>query len=247
MGSAVTGWLHVVLDRPQAEPTAGFWAAALGWPLGQPGPEHPELRSFLPPDGDAYVHLQHVGSAPAAHLDLEVPNLDEAADRLLALRAESVRRTADWWTLRSPGGLDFCLVLQHPRRRPGPVTGPAGTRRRLVQVCLDLPAQHADAEAAFWRAALPWREVALGDPEFLGRLAPPGGSSLQVLLQRLGPDDGGHTTRLHLDLGSDDLGADVALLSDLGAEILHEGDGFVALRDPAGAAFCVTANSPDAP
>jgi hypothetical protein len=36
-------------------------------------------------------------------------------------------------------------------------------------------------------------------------------------------------------------------LLDLGAERLLDGEGFVALRDPAGLGFCVTGNSPDAP
>jgi hypothetical protein len=31
----------------------------------------------------------------------------------------------------------------------------------------------------------------------------------------------------------------------LGAELLWPGDGFVALRDPVGLPFCVTANHPD--
>ncbi|CAA9292178.1 MAG: hypothetical protein AVDCRST_MAG61-359 [uncultured Friedmanniella sp.] len=243
----MTGWLHVVLAVPGAGPTARFWSAALGWSLGEPWPGHPERRSFVPPHGDPYVHLQQIGSEPTAHLELEVAELDAAAARMVALGAEPAPQTPEGPTLRSPGGLTFRLVPQHPRRRPDPVTGPSGSRRRLVQVCLDLPPQHVDAEVTFWRAALPWREVGLDGPEFLGRLVPPTGEPLQVLLQQLGPDDGGRTTRLHLDLGSDDVDADVALVTSLGAEELHRGDGFVALRDPAGAAFCVTANAPDAP
>ncbi|SDS07424.1 hypothetical protein SAMN04488543_1016 [Friedmanniella luteola] len=240
------GWLHVVLDVPAAEPTGGFWATALGWPLGGPWPDHPELRSFSPPDGDAYVHLQQVDGPAGRHLDLEVDDVDAEHARLLALGATDVRRTADWWTVRSPGGLELCLLAARPRTRPAPVTGPSGTRRRLVQVCLDLPPRLVDVDAAFWRAALAWREVPVDDPEFLGRLVPSPGHPLQVLLQRLDDDDGG-PTRLHLDLGSEDLAADVTLLQDRGAAPLHEGDGFVALRDPAGQVFCVTRNAPDAP
>lgn len=242
-----TGWLHVVLDVAAPEPTATFWSAALGWPLGEPWPDHPERRSFTPPDGDAYLHLQQVDGPPGGHLDLEVDDVDGEHQRLVGLGAVPARRTAGWSTLRSPGGLDLCLLPARPRRRPSAVRGPAGTRRRLVQVCLDLPPRQAEAEAAFWRAALRWREVPIGEPEFLGRLVPPPGRPLQVLLQRLGDDDGGDRTRLHLDLGSEDLTADVALLRDLGAERLHQGDGFVALRDPAGSAFCVTRNAPEAP
>ncbi|GAA1437542.1 hypothetical protein GCM10009616_39510 [Microlunatus lacustris] len=240
------GWLHVVLDVPALEPTAAFWSATLGWPLGPPRSAHPERCSFTPPDGDAYVHLQQVDGPAGRHLDLEVDDPDRERERLVTLGATLVRRTADGQTLRSPGGLELCLVPARDRTRPAAVAGPTGTRRRLVQVCVDLPPRRAEVDAAFWRAVLPWREVATGDPEFLGRRVPPPGHPLQVLLQQLGDDDGG-PTRVHLDLGSDDLTADVALVEDLGAERLHDGGGFVALRDPAGQVFCVTANPSDVP
>jgi hypothetical protein len=245
----VSHWLHAVLDLPGADGApAAFWAETLGWPLGEPWADHPELRSFTPPSGDAYVHRQSVQSGPGVHLDVEVADEPRETERLVALGASRVRRTADWQTLRSPGGLMFCLVTARPHAaRPDPVTGPGGVRRRLVQVCLDIPARHLDVEPDFWRAVLPWREVVMTDSEFLGRLVPPPGSSLQVLLQRLGDEDGGTSTRAHLDLGSDDVTADADRLVGRGAARLHTGDGFIALRDPAGLAFCVTANSPDAP
>lgn len=242
----MTGWLHVVVDVTRPEPTAAFWAAALGWSLGAPWTDRPELRSFAPSDGDAYAHLQQVGVDPGVHLHLEVADLDAETERLVALGARVGRRTGVRRTLRSPGGLALCLVPERRRSRPGPVTGPTGARRRLVQVCIDLPAARADVEAAFWRAVLPWPETTFDAPEFLGRLVPPSGP-LQVLLQRLGTDDSGNHTRAHLDLGSDDLAADVALMEALGAARLLAGDGFVALRDPAGGTFCVTGNAPDAP
>jgi hypothetical protein len=245
----VTPWLHAVLDLPpDAGPAEAFWVETLGWPLGEPWADHPELRSFTPPSGDAYVHRQTVHGDPGVHLDVEVADVLSETGRLVDLGATPVRRTADWQTLRSPGGLAFCLVEgQQHAARPGPVTGPAGLRRRLVQVCLDIPARHLDVEPDFWRAVLPWREVVITEPEFLGRLVPPPGAPLQVLLQRLGDDDGGTTTRAHLDLGSDDIAAYAERLVGRGAVHLHTGGGFIALRDPAGLAFCVTANSPDAP
>lgn len=244
----MTAWLHAVLDLPLGSGRAEeFWSAALGWPLGDPWPGHPELASFTPPDGDAYLHRQRVPGPPGVHLDLDVADVDAEAERLVALGAAEVRRTADWRTLRSPGGLAFCLVPARPRVRPGPVPGAGGRRRRLVQVCLDVPVRHLDVEPAFWRAALPWREVSPGSPEFLGRLVPPAGAPLQVLLQRLGADDGGEVTRAHLDLGVDDVPAEADRLVGLGAELLLDRGGFRALRDPAGLGCCVTANAPDAP
>lgn len=245
----MTTWLHAVLDLPAAaDAAARFWADTLGWPLGEPWPDHPELRSFTPSSGDAYVHRQLVGGNPGVHLDVEVADLAAEADRLVTLGASPVRRTADWQTLRSPGGLPFCLVpASEHTDRPDPVVGPGGVRRRLVQVCLDIPARHVDVEPDFWRAVLGWREVQTGDAEFLGRLVPAPGAPLQVLLQQLGEDDPGTATRAHLDLGSDDITADARLLLARGAGHLRSTDGFVALQDPAGLAFCVTANSPDAP
>jgi hypothetical protein len=247
-------WLHAVLDLPADEsgatgsPQEAFWQAALGWPLGEPWPDHPELASFVPPSGDPYVHRQTVAGPAGVHLDLEVPDVAAETARLVERGATAVRRTEDWQTLRSPGGLDFCLVASVSHGpRPAPVTTAAGHRRRLVQVCLDIPVEHLDVEPAFWRAALPGREVIPDSPEFLVRFVPAPGSTLQVLLQRLGDDDPARSTRAHLDLGSDDVAADAELLQGLGAVPLLDRGGFVALRDPAGLAFCTTENSPDAP
>ena len=244
--------LEVVLDIPESSATVeradAFWAAVLGWPVSDPWPDHPEFVSFAPPRGAAYVHRQAVGAAaPVAHLDLEVEDLERATARLTALGAQPVRLTEDWQTLRSPGGFDFCLVRETTGARPDPVTEPGGTRRRLVQVCLDVPARHVDAELAFWRATLSWSEVSCDSPEFLTRFVPPAGSPLQVLVQRLGEDDEGMSTRAHLDLGCDDIEAAAELAVGLGGERVLTTDGFVALRDPVGLVFCVTANSPDAP
>lgn len=251
MSTPIT-WLEAVLDIPADSSTIEradvFWAAVLGWPVSDPWPDHPEFVSFAPPRGAAYVHRQAVDSAvPAVHLDLEVEDRERSTARLTALGAQPVRLTEDWQTLRTPGGFDFCLVRETIGGRPDPVTEPGTTRRRLVQVCLDVPAQHVDAEVAFWRAALGWSEVECGSPEFLTRFVPPTGSPLQVLVQRLGEDDEGQSTRAHLDLGCDDIEAAADLVVGLGGERLLTADGFVALRDPVGLTFCVTAHSPDAP
>ena len=74
-------WLHVFIDVPpdQAEVSGRFWSAALGWPLGEPWPDHPEFRDFEPPDGDPYVHQQIGDHQPRVHLDLEVADQASAA------------------------------------------------------------------------------------------------------------------------------------------------------------------------
>lgn len=245
-------WVHVLLDLPAPARAAGeaFWSAVLGWPLAEPWAAHPEFASFLPPTGARWVHRQLVGDGPPrVHLDLEVDDLEAETDRLRALGAAVGTRVGDDWVrLTSPGGAVFCLVGGPASQdRPPPATGRDGVRRRLVQVCLDIPHGQVEDEVAFWRAALPWRWVEIDEPEFLGRLVPPTGSPVQVLLQELGADDSGRTVRAHPDLGSDDLSSTVVELVELGAERVGSGDGFVALRDPAGLVFCVTRQSPDRP
>ena len=47
-----------------------------------------------------------------------------------------------------------------------------------------------------------------------------------------------------LDLGTDDVDAEVERVRSVGARLLWPGNGFVALRDPLGLPFCVTANDP---
>jgi predicted enzyme related to lactoylglutathione lyase len=65
---------------------------------------------------------------------------------------------------------------------------------------------------------------------------------VQLLFQRL--DDDAPATRAHIDLGTDDVEAEAARLAKAGASLLRRGYGWVALEDPAGLAFCATANSP---
>jgi hypothetical protein len=245
-------WAHVIVDLPEPARPAGeaFWSAVLGGSLGEAWDGHPEFASFLPSAGTRSVHRQVVGNGPPrVHLDLQVDDLDAETDRLRGLGAVVGQRVGDdWVTLTSPGGAVFCLVnAPTPQDRPPPVAGADGVRRRLVQICLDVPHGGGASEAAFWRAVLPWRWDEIDAPEFLGRLVPPPGAPVEVLLQELGADDPGTAVRAHLDLGSDDLEATVNELVGLGAVRLATGDGFVPLRDPVGMVFCVTAQSPDNP
>jgi hypothetical protein len=100
---------------------------------------------------------------------------------------------------------------------------------------------------AFWRTATAWRWSEGSGDEFAGKLYPPAGSSVQLLLQRLGSDDPATAVRAHIDLGADDIEAEATRLVGLGAERLERGRGWIVLRDPVGMVFCVTGNSPDNP
>lgn len=239
-------WLHVFLDVPpdQAAVSSRFWSAALGWPVGEPWPDHPEFRDFVPSDGDPYLHQQVGNHQPRVHVDLEVADQASTVERLTALGATPAGPPRSWTPLTSPGGFPFCVVTRREHVRPAPLSWPAG-RTGLVQICVDSPTDLHDREVAFWRSALDWRWADGEHPEFAGKLYPPPGSTVQLLFQRLGPDDAGSTVRAHIDLAADDRVADAARLTALGADHVATHRWWIALRDPAGMTFCTTANPPD--
>jgi hypothetical protein len=239
--------VHAVLDVPSSagDQTADFWSAALGWPVAAPWAGHPELRSFAPPDGDAYLHLQVVDGPPRVHLDLEADDPEGIEDMVVRARelgAGVVAVHDRWTTLSSPGGLPFCVVQAATHIPPEPVTWPEGHRGRMVQVCIDSPRSAHAAETAFWRRLLGGRWVDSEAPEFAGKWHDDAGAPLQLLFQVLDEEAG--SVRAHLDHGTDDVPAEVARLIRLGAEDIGPGRGWHVLRDPVGRVFCVTGNSP---
>ncbi len=242
-----TQWLHVFIDvAPDvAEQSATFWSAALGWPLGEPWPGHPEFRSFSPAEGDSYIHQQVGDHGPRIHFDLEVPERSWA-DRLVDLGAVITGQAAGWCPMQSPGGLPFCLVSREDHSRP-PAQRFGDHSARLVQICVDSPAELHDPEVDFWRQATGWRWSPGNSDEFAGKLYPPAGSSAQLLFQRLGTDDAATAVRAHIDLGAENVAAEAARLVELGAEKLGPGRGWIVLRDPVGMVFCVTGNFPNNP
>jgi hypothetical protein len=107
-------------------------------------------------------------------------------------------------------------------------------RSRLQVVLIDSPPDSADAEVAFWSAALgsvPRPEA--GTP--FTSLSPLGSDGHVIAHQRLenGP------ARIHLDIETDDPEAEVRRLEGLGAVRIDEHDGCVHMRDPAELVFCV--------
>jgi hypothetical protein len=238
-------WLHAVIDVPSDQHAAAvtFWSGALGWPIGQPWQDHQELRSFEPPAGTPYVHVQQIDGPPRQHVDLESATPDETVAQAVALGAVLLGENDRWRTLRSPGGLPFCVLRGTGQEPPSPVAFPDGHRVRAVQVCLDSPRSAHAGEVAFWRAVLPGRWVSSGDAGFAGKWHDDQGSPLQLLFQELRESDG--SVRAHLDLGTDDLPAEVGRLLELGAADVGPGRGWHVLRDAVGQLFCVTENSPD--
>jgi hypothetical protein len=237
--------MHVVIDVPAAQEaaTADFWERALGWPVGEHWRDHPELRSFEPSRGSAYVHLQRIGGPPRVHLDLESEEPNETVGRAVQLGAGLVYDSGTWRSLRSPGGLPFCVLSARAHRPPEPVQFDDGHRARMVQVCVDAPRRAHEREVEFWRSLVRGQWVSSSDPEFAGKWHDDEGSPIQLLFQQLQEVDG--PVRAHLDLGTDDLGAEVRRLAALGATDVGRGRGWHVLRDVAGQHFCVTPNSPE--
>jgi hypothetical protein len=238
-------WVHAVLDVPEdrQDEAADFWGRVLGWPAGPSWSGHPELRSFEPPSGTSYLHLQRIEGPPRVHLDLEAADPEGTVERARGLGAEVVAERGGWVTLRSPGGLWFCVLRAKEHQPPGPVGFEDGHRTRMVQVCLDSPRSAHDSEVAFWRALLGGRWFPSGSQEFAGKWHDDAGSPIQLLFQRLDEPDG--PVAAHLDLGTDDLPADVRRLRELGAVDVGPGRGWHVFRDPVGQLFCTTLNSPE--
>jgi Glyoxalase-like domain len=238
-------WVHAVVDVPaeQHARMAEFWGRALGWSAGAAWPMHPELRSFEPPSGTPYLHLQQIVGPSRVHLDVESDAPDVTVQRAIELGAELVAERNRWHSLRSPGGLPFCVLRASRHEAPQPITFPDGHRARMVQVCIDSPRSVHASEVAFWRALLPGRWASSGAAEFAGKWHDDAGCPLQLLFQEL--DETSGPVRAHLDQGTDDLRAEVDRLVRLGAGDVGPGRGWHVLHDVAGLPFCVTENSPE--
>ena len=153
--------MHAFIDVPadQARAAHAFWSAVTDWPTSASWDGHPEFASLEPPDGTAYLHVQTIDGPPRVHLDL-FGDPDRDTQRLIGLGAAPVHREEWWQVLTSPGGLPFCVCAARPHRKPTAVSWPDGHRSRVVQLCVDVPADRYDAEWAFWAAATGWAEEA---------------------------------------------------------------------------------------
>lgn len=135
---------------------AGFWSDVTGWAVGPPRSGHPEWRSLEPASGDAYLHLQEVDAPPRVHIDLEAHQPGDTAARATQLGADLVGESDRWATLRSPGGLPFCVLAAgtHVHDAPQPQAWSEGHHSRLMQVCIDSPRSVHEREVAFWKQLL---------------------------------------------------------------------------------------------
>jgi catechol 2,3-dioxygenase-like lactoylglutathione lyase family enzyme len=123
---AIARWALVALDCPDAQALAGFYSALTGWPVavgneiddewvfldagGGPTIAFQEVPEYVPPQWPGQDHPQQ------AHLDFDVPDLDAAQERVLALGAilTPTQPGESWRVFLDPAGHPFCLV-----ERPG--------------------------------------------------------------------------------------------------------------------------------
>lgn len=245
-------WTTGFLDSPSAaaEP---FWLAVTGASLSarRGGGVFATLQ---PAVGDAYLRVQVTGSPPRTHLDLHVTDVPQAAREAVALGVSVVHAEDGLVVVRSPGGIEFCLVAWDGESvRPAAVTWPGGQRSLVDQLCLDIPAPIFEAEADFWVALTGWPRRRTDLPKFDYLQRPPG-LPLRLLLQRTGaaavasPSDGSPVAEkagMHVDLACDDVDAEVARHVALGASVVRRvPDDWTTLRDPGGREYCVTGRSP---
>ena len=115
---------------------------------------------------------------------------------------------------------------------------------RIAEVVLDC--NRPEIAAAFWEAALGYRQVWSGGQ--FRQLRDPFGGGMTILLQQV-PEGKIVKNRVHIDLSAADMTAEVARLTALGARALRElnelGSHWTVMIDPEGNEFCVVAGSAD--
>jgi len=237
-------WLSAFLDLPEDafSDAVTFWTAVTGFTMSPLRGESDQFGTLIPPAGDDYLRVQRTGSPARIHLDVHVPDPDAGAERATAFGAEELADPGlGYRTMRSPGGLVFCLVSHPCGARPPARQWPGGHRSRVDQVALDLPVEVHAVESDFWATLLDAAAEPTDAEEFSVIDRRPE-LPLRVLLHRLEEPTG--TARAHLDLASDDRDAEVARHRGLGAEFVRRHEGWTVLRDPAGLLYCVTVRDP---
>jgi catechol 2,3-dioxygenase-like lactoylglutathione lyase family enzyme len=231
---------NLQVDVPAAEhdDAVAWWSHALGGTPRRADDTYTHLDGVRARVG---VHLQRLGEGPAGyHLDLEADDVDAEVRRLVALGAEDVGPVPgedEEVVLRDPAGLPFCIA---PVGQPQHLSDERGDGVHLRVLLLDVPADVADEEAAFWAAALgvqSHREERY--PEYVALVGVPGHRRpTNLYVQAIGEG----AARMHVDLHCRDLAAQEVALSTLtarGAREVGRMERWVTLRVPGGTLACV--------
>lgn len=227
----------VVLDAPDIDRLADFYAELAGWRVarrdeGWNTVETGDGREVSFQLAEDHVAPQWPGQERPQqfHLDLHVDGIEEAAARAERLGATRLAAGPSWITLADPAGHPFDLC-----QKDG-----LGAATELFAVTIDAP--QASALARFY-ADLLGLEITYDGPE--GALAAGGGSSLmfQNVAEFTAPDwpDPDRPQQFHLDIMVEDLDAGEARALELGARRLEGGgETFRVFADPVGHPFCLT-------
>ena len=110
----------VVLDVNDIGRTAAFWSAVLGFPVQREITQFMVIRPDDPADTRPHLILQQVPERKVvknrSHLDLHVPDVEEARDRYLALGASLLQESKNcigdycWYLMADPEGNEFCVA-----------------------------------------------------------------------------------------------------------------------------------------
>lgn len=223
------------LDTPREdfEEAAAFWSAVTGWTTSERRGEADQFLTLLPARGAAWVKMQAVDGPAGVHLDLDSTDRPAAVARTAALGATHAWTYEGVEVVRSPGGLVACHTL---------LDGPVGLARDgdavLDQVCIDVPRDRWEAEAAFWAGTTNSALDVVEDA--YARLDLPG--LPRVLMQSLDEEDG--PVRAHPDLAVRDRPGLTRRHTDLGAEVVAVHDWWTVLRAPGGHVYCLTDRDP---
>lgn len=105
-----------VIDAPPADHDTelAFWQAASGLPLT--GSENfSEYHGAELPGQEFTLLMQRLdGGAARVHLDIHTDDVEAEVTRLEKLGAARVSQVRDWWVMRDPAGLPFCVLPEEP-------------------------------------------------------------------------------------------------------------------------------------
>jgi predicted enzyme related to lactoylglutathione lyase len=102
----------IVMDFAPAEHDAAvaFWGAALGRAFSQ-SRRYPEYHWLMLENNQLGVLTQRLGAGSSrVHLDIHTDDVEAEVARLEALGAKRVEQVNEWWVMRDPAGLPFCVI-----------------------------------------------------------------------------------------------------------------------------------------
>lgn len=112
---------HFVIDVPDLDQGAEFWAAALGATEDRitPGSRH-VYRKLKLPDSEIRILLQRTDDVKTSkermHIDMESDDVEAEVRRLEDLGAirwdHQKERGFDFWVMRDPWGNEFCVLQE---------------------------------------------------------------------------------------------------------------------------------------